>query len=228
MTLVFEHFKIEMEDLAARTYFLHPTNINATAFPSVPEEGVSATFDRKRALIREEIDFITWDHPMATGAIDLVLMSGTGSVAFAELRGKHTPGLLFEVLFVMETAGKQSHSVDRFLPNTPLRIVVDHSGRNVPHIFTLDRMENRLMSAPFEGLIKNEQLMETVLPKMLEMAAEYADELKTIEMEKGLKRMNQHLNHEIERLKQLQKKNNKQHTQHHQQFHNLDPNLRHL
>jgi len=207
MGQVFEHFNIEMEDLAPRTYFLHPTNENALAFPSVPLEGISATFDRKRALIREEISFITWDHPMATGAIDMVLTSGTGSVSFAELRGNHTPGLLFEVLFVMETAGKGSNSVDRFLPNTPLRIVVDHSGRNVTDIFTLKRLENKLMPGPFDDLIGNEQLMETVLPDMIEAAAEYAEELKSMEIAKGLKRMNRSLGHEIERLKQLQKTN---------------------
>ncbi len=56
--------------------------------------------------------------------------------------------------------------------------MVDHSGRNVTDIFTLKRLENKLMPGPFDDLIGNEQLMETVLPDMIEAAAEYAEELK--------------------------------------------------
>jgi ATP-dependent helicase HepA len=207
MTKVFEQFNIEMEDLAPRTYFLYPTDGNAVAFPSIPQEGISATFDRKRALKREDISFLTWDHPMTTGAIDMVLTSGTGSVSCAELRGKHSPGLLLEVLFVLETAGKQSHSVDRFLPNTPLRIVVDFNGDNVSNIYTLDKLEKQLMPGNFDELIGNEMLMNTVLPNMMEAAIDYAEELKVVELEKGLKRMNKSLGHEVQRLKELQKKN---------------------
>lgn len=207
MTKVFEQFNIEMEDLAPRTYFLYPTDGNAVAFPSIPQEGISATFDRKRALNREDISFITWDHPMTTGAIDMVLTSGTGSVSFAELRGLHSPGLLLEVLFVLETAGKQGHAVDRFLPNTPLRIVVDFNGENVSNIYTLEKLEKQVMPGGFDELIGNEMLMNTVLPTMMEAAENYAEELKVLELEKGLKRMNQTLSHEIQRLKELQKKN---------------------
>lgn len=207
LTHVFEYFNIEMEDLAPRTYFLYPNNSSAMAFPSVPGEGISATFDRKRALNREDIGFLTWDHPMTTGAIDLVLMSGTGSVSFAELVGKQSQGLLLEVLFVLETAGKKSKSIDKYLPNTPIRVVVDHFGSNVTEKFPVAEISNKLISAPFDGIIQNEQLMQTILPNMMEAAAEYAEELKTVVIEGGLKQMNQQLGHEIDRLKQLQKKN---------------------
>lgn len=207
MTKVFEQFKIEMEDLAPRTYFLHPMDGNAIAFPSIPFEGISATFDRKRALSREDISFLTWDHPMATGAIDMVLSSGTGSVSIGELKGIHSPGILLEILFVLETSGEQNNAVDRFLPNTPLRIVVDHFGKNVTEIFPVEKLEKQLMSAQIDELLENETLMEIVLPNMISAATEFAEELKSKEIATGLKRMNLSLGHEISRLKQLQKKN---------------------
>jgi ATP-dependent helicase HepA len=86
-TKVFRHFDVEMEDLAARTYLLHPSSLNTGVFPSIPFEGVCVTFDRKRALSREDISFLSWDHPMTTGAIDMVLSSATGSASFGVLRG---------------------------------------------------------------------------------------------------------------------------------------------
>ena len=108
MTRVFEHFGVDMEDLAPRTYLLHPSQTDTEAFPSIPDEGISITFDRKRALSREDVSFISWDHPMVTGAIDMVLSSGTGSASFGVLRGTGSPAILLEVLFVLETAGEQS------------------------------------------------------------------------------------------------------------------------
>src|SRR5690606_7899135 len=46
-TSVFNHFGIEMEDLASRTYFLHPASEATGVFPSLPSEGIAVTFDRK-------------------------------------------------------------------------------------------------------------------------------------------------------------------------------------
>lgn len=207
MTRVFEEFSIEMEDLAARTYLLHPTLTNDVAFPSVPEEGVSVTFDRKRALSREDISFVSWDHPMVTGAIDMVLSEGTGGASFAVYRGATSPGLLLEVLFVLETAGGQGLHVDRFLPNTPLRIVVDHAGNNVTNKFPVDDFDPKLIPGQIDDLLENETIMEGVLPKMMSAANEYAQVLGELKIEQALKGMNQTLNHEVGRLKALQERN---------------------
>ena len=137
LTKVFRHFDVEMEDLSFRTYLLQPASIITEVFPSIPREGICVTFDRKHALRREDISFLSWDHPMTTGAIDMVLSSGTGSASFGVLRGSDSPGLLLELLFVLETSGGQSIFVDRFLPKTPLRIVVDHTGKEVTDKFML-------------------------------------------------------------------------------------------
>src|SRR5690606_22999875 len=125
---VFHHFGVEMEDLAPRTYLLHPTSEAASVFPSLLSQGIGVTFDRKRALSREDMGFLSWDHPLTSSSIDMVLGSGTGSASFGDLRGTNSPGLLLEVLFVLETAREPGLYVDRFLPHTPLRIVVDHMG----------------------------------------------------------------------------------------------------
>ncbi|MCF8374284.1 MAG: RNA polymerase-associated protein RapA [Bacteroidales bacterium] len=207
MTKVFEHFGVETEDLAPRTYFLHPSHANREAFPSIPDDGISITFDRKRALSREEISFISWDHPMATGAIDMILSSGTGSASFGVLRGNETPGILLEVLFVLETRGGQNVHVDRFLPNTPLRVVVDHAGNEVTHLYPVEKFDEHLIPGQTDGLLDNELFMETMLPKMIKAATGFSEVLGATEISNGLQRMNLTLDHEIGRLKSLQQKN---------------------
>jgi len=207
MTKVFEHFGVEMEDLAPRTYLLHRSHTDREVFPSIPDEGISITFDRTRALSREDVSFISWDHPMATGAIDMVLSSGTGSAGFGILRGAETPGLLLEGLFVLETAGVQSLYVDRFLPKTPLRVVVDHSGNEVTSLYPIETLDQQLIPGRMDDLIDNETIMETILPNMIKAATKTAEALGAKEISNGLQRMNLTLDHEIGRLKALQQKN---------------------
>ncbi len=207
MTSVFDHFGVDMEDLALRSYLLHPSQTGIEAFPSIPEVGISITFDRKRALSREDVSFITWDHPMVTGAIDMVLSLGTGSASFGVLPGKGNPAILLEVLFVLETAGEQNIYADRFLPNTPLRVVVDHSGNELTDLFPIEIFEQKLLPGQIDELIQNETLRETILPNMITAATKVAEKLGATEISGGLLRMSANMDREIDRLKSLQKKN---------------------
>ena len=207
LTNVFEHFDVEMEDFAARTYLLHPATFNPEVFPSIPQEGIHVTFDRKRALSREDISFLSWDHPMTTGAIDMVLSSTIGSASFGVIRGTGKSMLLLELLFVLETAGKESIAIDRFLPDTPIRIVVDHSGKVVTENYSAEMLNKNLTPSKIDALLENDAFVDSILPKMISSATKIAKELGEKEITKGLKRMTLKLDHEIDRLTALLKKN---------------------
>ena len=207
LTKVFHHFDIEMEDRAARSYLLHPASFNSTVFPSVPREGIHITFDRKRALSREDVSFISWDHPMTTGALDMVLSSTIGNASFGLIRGTGSPALVLELIFVLETAGKHNEYVDRFLPNTPLRIVVDHSGNDVTDSYPIEMLNKKLTPSKIDALLENDALVDIMLPNMISSATSIAEVLGEVEITNGLKRMESSLDHEINRLKALQKMN---------------------
>ena len=206
-TRVFHHFGVEMEDLAPRTYFLHPTSEATSVFPSLPSQGMGVTFNRKRALSREDMGFLSWDHPLTSSAMDMVLGSGIGSASFGILRGAGSPGLLLEVLFVLETAPEPSLYVDRFLPNTPVRVVVDHTGKEVTESYPVEVLDKKLTPGKMDALLDNDALMETILPSMMATATKMAEQRGKEEIAKGLDRMNLTLDHEINRLKILQTKN---------------------
>ncbi|MGC1630962.1 MAG: hypothetical protein WA749_02505, partial [Gelidibacter sp.] len=203
LTEVFDHFNVEMEDLAARTYLLHPASFNSEIFPSIPQEGIQVTFDRKRALSREDVSFLSWDHPMTTGAIDMVLSSTMGSASNGVIRGTGSPALLLELIFVLETSGKQSIAIDRFLPHTPLRIIVDHTGKEVTERYSVDMLNKNLMPSNIDTLLENDTLANIILPNMISSGSKIAKELGEKEIAKGLQQMKLKLDHEIERLKTL-------------------------
>jgi ATP-dependent helicase HepA len=144
---------------------------------------------------------------MATDATDLILSSGAGAASYGVLRKNGSPALLLEILFVLETAGKQKINVDRFLPNTLLRVVVDHSGEEVTDEYPTKILNQQLIPSQVDDVIQNETLTETILPNMIKAATELAETLGAAEISKGLQKMNLTLDHEIKRLKTLQIRN---------------------
>ena len=206
-TKVFEHFDVDMEDLAARTYLLHPASFGTEVFPSIPRDGIQVTFDRKRAISRDDVSFLSWDHPLATGAIDMVLSSTIGSASYGVIQTTGSSALLLEVIFVLETAGTESIDIDRFLPHTPLRIIVDHTGKEVTDNYSVEMLNKNLIPGSIETLLDNDAFVDTILPNMISSATKIATALAEKEIAKGLQRMKLTLNHEIDRLSTLQKKN---------------------
>src|SRR5262249_50173712 len=79
MLAVFELYSIDVEEIAPRTYKLGSAGVFVDSFPGLPAEGVTVTCDRQRALVREDVQFLTCDHPLVTGAFDLLLGSERGN-----------------------------------------------------------------------------------------------------------------------------------------------------
>jgi len=200
---VFEEFAIETEDLGPRTYALHPRDVTRDAFPSIPEDGVTVTFDRKQALSREDISFLSWDHPMVTGAVDMILGSETGTASFGVLHDENGSSLLLEVIYVLESVADGQLHVDRFLPSTPLRVVVNHAQVDVSNSHPADVLSKRVRRGHVEHLLENPSMAQTVIPAMLDAASGLADELATSVISDSLRRMKMATSHEIDRLNTL-------------------------
>jgi len=138
MLAVFDLHFVEVEDIAPRTWRLASAGTFRDLLPGITSEGVTVTRDRQRALAREDIQFLTWDHPLVTGALDRLLGSEHGNCSAARATGT-TPGLLVEAVYVLECVAPPDLHVDRFLPSVPLRVILDHRG-DVPNRLPLARM----------------------------------------------------------------------------------------
>ena len=117
---------IVMEPIAPRTYRLSPDHRYADPLPGFRPSGLTVTTDRAVALTREDFGFLTWDHPLVTGAMERYLGSGKGNVGFAHWAAAGEPAFLLEMVFWVEATASPDLTVDRYLPPTPLRVVVDH------------------------------------------------------------------------------------------------------
>jgi len=168
-----DHFGMHVEELGHRSYFLLPGNLTTDAFPSLPDDGLTVTFDRARALARENVGFLTPDHPMVRAALDLLLGSEAGNSSFGVWRGAGSEGLLLEAHFVVECVAPASLHADRFLPGLPVRVVVDHARK--------DRREDaafrhaKLEKGSPTRLLENAGLKRKLFPAMLATARQLAE-----------------------------------------------------
>jgi len=200
-----DHFGLHVEEHGNRSYVLMPAHLTTDKFPALPDEGLLATFDRSRAITRENIAFLTPDHPMVRGALDLLLGSESGNSSFGLWRGAGSEGLLLETHFVLECVAPAALHVDRFLTATPIRIVVDHAGK--------DRRED---AAYAQGkidkgnpvkLLEKPAVKRKLFPDMMNAARKLADTEVTALIAQATDAMKSQLQAEIHRLEDLRQIN---------------------
>ena len=207
MLAVFDHCSIQVDELGPRTYRLGSAGVFADSFPGLPAEGFTVTRNRQRALSREEVQFLTWDHPLVTGALDLLLGTEQGNSSFAKWPDARTPGLYLETIYVLECVAPPALHVDRFLPPTPLRVLVDHRGQDVGKSLPPERLRRQLQPGDAYPLLDQAALREDLLPGLLEKAHGFAAALAPGLITRARQEMKARLDHEIARLRELQKVN---------------------
>lgn len=200
-----DFFGLHVEEHGNRCYFLQQGHMLTEAFPSLPEEGMLVTFDRQRALSREDIGFLTIDHPLVRGAMDLLLGSEHGNSSFAVWKGSGGDALMLECVFVVETVAPPALHVDRFLPVTPVRVVVDHGMKD--RTAKADFSEVEFLKGNLAKLLEQTVVKHKLIPGMLKKAESLAAaSMKSIVGEAG-KAMAAQLDEEIERLEDLSRIN---------------------
>jgi len=128
---LWSHFMVSVEDLAPRTYLVGAEAGRAEVFPGLPARGLAVTFDRARAVVREDLTFLTWDHPMVTGALDLFLGGRDGNAAGSIVSDGDQAGTWLEAVHVLECVASPALHIDRFLAPVALRRVVGPDGEDV-------------------------------------------------------------------------------------------------
>ena len=202
MIAVFDHFTIPVDEIARRTYQLGSSGVLADTFPGLPMSGLTITCDRERALTREDIQFVTWDHPLVTGAIDLILGSEKGNSSFAWWPDTKVTALYLEAIYLVECVAPPPLHVDRFLPPTPLRVLMDHRGRDVSDSIPLDRLADVLQRGDPSAL-RRPEIREDLLPGLLLKAREVANRQAPALVADAERVMGGQLDREITRLRAL-------------------------
>ena len=166
---LFDIIGVEQDDLGENSIVITPTGTMLVPdFPGLKEEGVTVTFDRQLALAREELEFLTWDHPMIRQGIDLIASGDIGKASMALLVNKQLPAgtLLVELIYMIESQSPKGLQLNRFLPPTPVRLLLDSKGNNLAGQVNFDTLQNKL-----------KPLSKDIANKMIKMARPNIEQL---------------------------------------------------
>jgi len=197
-----DHLGVPVEDAGPRTYKVGADGVFAERIPGLPADGMIATLDRRVALSREDIGFLTWDHPMVTGILDMLLGSPDGSSACGVWEDAEEGGMWLEVVHLLECGAPAALHADRFLASRPVRVVVDARGAVVEgrRLAALDAAEVR--DAGVHELLEHESV-RGVLESMSRAAESAAERVARPELAAAVARMEREVGGEIDRLRAL-------------------------
>jgi len=207
MEQLFDAFGIDSEDHSENALVLRPSEkmLNAS-FPLGDDEAVTITYDREQALVREDMQFLTWEHPMVQGGMDLVLSGSMGNTAVALIKNKALkPGtVLLELLFVSEVVAPRALQLSRFLPPLALRCLLDGNGNDLASKVAFDTLNDQLESVPRASANKFVQAQRDVLATQIVAAEAKIAPRHTERVAEAQRKLRAGLDEELARLVALQ------------------------
>ncbi|WJV62007.1 RNA polymerase-associated protein RapA [Pectobacteriaceae bacterium CE70] len=199
---LFDIIGIHQEDRSDNMIILTPSDhMLVPDFPGLPQDGCTITFDREQALSREDAQFISWEHPLIRNGLDLILSGETGSCAVSLLKNKALPvgTLLAELVYVVEAQAPKKLQLTRFLPPTPVRLLMDRKGTNLAaqvefesfnrqlnavNRHTSSKLVNAVQAEVHDMLQKAEPLVEVHARQLITDAQHNADQQLRRELER--------------------------------------------
>ncbi|HAU04613.1 MAG TPA: RNA polymerase-associated protein RapA, partial [Pseudoalteromonas shioyasakiensis] len=210
MINVFDTFGVSQEDKGENTIILKPTeHMLNPSFPCLKDDGITVTFDRSTSLSQEDAHFISWDHPMVQGSLDMICDDDFGTASVALLKNKKLPAGTFfvELIFIAEAMAPKALQVGRFLPPTPIRILLDKGSNNLADNVAFDAFNQQLSAVGRQTASKLASALQSAIHPMITSAQGMAQtKLETLRAE-SLEKMQTALGEEQARLTALKQIN---------------------
>jgi len=205
-----ETFGVDQEHHSEHTVILRPSEHLLTGyFPGIREDGTTVTFSRDKALAREDMEFLTWEHPMVQESMDMVLSTELGNAALGTLKLKGiAPGtMLLEVIYTVSCVAPRALQLERFLPLSPMRFLVDARGKDLadllPHA-RLNKLIEKVKKSTALAIIKQ---VGTDVESKMSLALTLAEARLPTILQDAEQTMRNELGAELERLTALREVN---------------------
>jgi ATP-dependent helicase HepA len=199
-------FGVDQEFHSPQTLVLRPSEHMLTGhFPYLREDGTTITFSRDKALAREDMEFASWEHPMVLEAMDMVHSTELGNAAIGTIKLKGVaPGtMLLEALYTASCIAPRALQVERFLPLSPMRLLVDARGKDLAALVPHGRLNELIQSVKKStALAIIKQVHQEVEAKMSLANTQAEQQLQDILL-KAEQEMRSDLGAELDRLESL-------------------------
>ncbi|NOH83618.1 RNA polymerase-associated protein RapA [Vibrio sp. 03-59-1] len=203
---LFDTIGLNQDDKGENALVVTPSeHMMVPSYPGLPYEGATITFDRETALSREDMNFISWEHPMIQGGIDLLMSEGVGTSAVSLLKNKALPvgTILLELVYLVDAQAPKRSGISRFLPPTPIRLMMDARGNDLSAQVEFESFNRQLSPVNRHLGSKLVASVQNDVYKLISLGeAQVVERVEAIR-EQAQQDMQSNLNGELERLQAL-------------------------
>lgn len=210
MSDIFEEFGVDEDVHSENAIVLHPTDhMHNHSFPGLSDEGLTATYNRDLALSREDMEFLTWEHPMVKGAIDMAMSYERGNTAVGTIKLPPLPAgtLIVESVFSVHCPGPKVLQLGSYFDKNTIRVLMSDKN-NLSTLINFKQLNKFHQPVPNKktalGIVKHAKQDLTVL---IQKCQDEADQQKTDIIDSALSEMQKQQQTELDRLKTLAKVN---------------------
>jgi len=215
---------IDFDEQSNGTFIIKPTDQMQVQGLTLDEEGMTATFYRDQAQIREDAQYLTLEHPFIESMMVLINTQSFGSTNVALLKSNALKqgSVLLEVWFKVDVIAPKSLNLPASLPQQLVRVLLSENGQDLsakidpmmlrPHLHHLDGNSCRQVVKARRDVIESRyrqalDIAKTVLPELKQQAKNNYGQQWQYEIERlsYLKQFNPSIRQdEIERLQKFQ------------------------
>lgn len=133
---LFDHFGLEMQPRDERCWVIAPGEEMVAPLTTLPEEGLTLTFEREEALKRDDIEFMSWEHPLIIELMELIQNSQFGNAALCSLNLPALPAgtVMVESFYKAHISAPKSLQIERFFESALVRYLMDTNGNNLSDV----------------------------------------------------------------------------------------------
>ncbi|WP_406666059.1 RNA polymerase-associated protein RapA [Gallaecimonas sp. GXIMD1310] len=206
LTQVLDVFGVEQDDLDDYTQLLRPGERMLTHLPGLDEDGLQTTFDRNYALARDNVQLLSWDHPLVLATMEAVLTGDMGNASVALLKNKALPaGTTFvELVYVTQTQAPKQLQLDRYLPLTPIRLLLDKNGNDLAAKVPFDNLNRQLTPVKRHTGAKLAVASQALIHAQITQAEAIVAPQREALLQQAQERIQQEVGGELARLRALQ------------------------
>ena len=210
MAKVFNAYGLSHEVHSEHTEILMPTDhMKTDYFPGLKEDGNTITYSREKALVREDIEFLSVEHPMVREAMEMILNEDGGQAVLLSMSLKNLPQgtLLLEAFYSVHVIAPLALDLDRFLSSTPIRVLTTLEGKNIDAVISHEKLSDLCQKIKRQNIYPIISKIRQDIESMAISAEQHADNVLPDIKNKASEKLNQELGYELERLSALQKVN---------------------
>lgn len=216
---------IDFDEQSNGTVIIKPTDQMQVQGLSLDEEGMTATFYRDQAQVREDAQYLTLEHPFTESVMEMINTQSFGSTNVSVLKSAALPqgSVLLEVWFKVDVVAPKALNLPSSLPQQLIRVLLSEKGQDLsdkiapeilkPYLHHLDSNSCRQVVKARRDVIEQRytqalEIAKTALPNFKQQAKEIYGNKWQYEIDRltYLKQFNPSIREdEIARLQKLQK-----------------------